>query len=144
MKRLCCCLAIFLVADIVLSADEKTEKAVTALSGANQLESSLLGDGAKPSKLAPMFVALVQSENREQQFERLITSATTNAGEAYGILGLYVSRPDSAVERAKSLPTDFEVPYMLFCITGKWGREEFVQQLENGNLLRAVSYPVRK
>jgi len=144
MKRFCYCLTILLIARLALSADEKIEKALTALSGAHQLESSTLGEEAEPSQLAPIFVALAQSDDRGQQFERLITKATTSAGEAYGILGLYVSRPDRAVERARSLPTDFKLPYVLFCISGEMGRDDFVDQLQSGNLLTALSYSARK
>lgn len=144
MKHSCICLAIVLIACISLSADEKAEDALIALSRAGQLESSLLGEGGQPSKLAQMFAVLAKAENREQQFDRLTTDATTSAGKAYGILGLYMSRPDASVDRARSLPVDFKVPYMLFCISGEWGREEFIEQLKNGNLLREVTYPVRK
>jgi hypothetical protein len=91
-----------------------------------------------------MFAVLVQSENPEQQFDRLITKATTNAGKAYGLLGLSISQLDGAVERARSLPADFKVRVMLFCISGEWGREEFGEQLKNGNLIRAISYPSKR
>jgi len=91
-----------------------------------------------------MFAVVARAQNHEQQFDRLITEATTNAGKAYGILGLYMSQPDAAEGRARSLPADFKVQYVLFCISGEWGREEFVEQLKNGNLLHAVSYHGRK
>jgi hypothetical protein len=144
MKHSCLCLAIVLIPCISLSDDGNTEDALVALSRADQLESSLLGEGGQPSTLTAMFAVLAQSDNREQQFERLITKATTDAGKAYGFLGLYMSQPDRTVERARSLPVNFKVRYMLFCINGEWGREEFAEQLKNGNLLGAVSYRSKK
>ena len=133
-----------LIVSASLWAEKRPDDALAVLLRADQLESSLLGEGGERSKLAPMFAVLAQSPNREEQFDRLVTNAVTSAGKAYGILGLYMVRPETGIERAKSLPTSFRVPYMLFCISGEWGREEFIEQLRNGNLERAVSYPVAK
>ena len=132
--------AAMLAVTTAIYAGNEVENAFTALSHAEQLESSLLGESAQQSKLTPMFAVLTQSNDQEEQFQRLATAAATNAGKAYGIVGLYRIQPDKALERARALPADFKIPYTLFCISGEWDRDDFVQQLREGNVLRALSY----
>lgn len=134
-------IAAMLAVTTAAHAGNEVENAFAVLSHAEQLESSLLGEGGQQSKLSPMFVVLTQSKDQEEQFQRLATAAATNAGKAYGIMGLYRIRPDKALERASALPSNFKIPYTLFCISGEWDRDDFVQQLREGNVLRALSYP---
>jgi hypothetical protein len=119
-------------------AGNEVENAFTVLSHAEQLESSLLGESGQQSKLSPMFAVLTQAEDQEQHFQRLASAAATNAGKAYGVVGLYRIQPDKALKRASALPANFKIPYTLFCISGEWDRDEFVQQLKEGDLLRAM------